>query len=112
MCHSYFAGDLAGRGVLPDHEAVDGEPEPVIGGAGLGADVAGHRAVCLQPEPDEGPEPVPAHPAPPHRPGLDPQAAEDHQTRPAQVSAAPGRGRGHPAQNHADFPQSLLPGRH
>ena len=31
----------------------------VVGGTGLGAHVARHRPVRLQPEPDEGPQPVP-----------------------------------------------------
>ena len=66
--------------------------------------------------------------ASPNRPGLRPAAAEDAEARPAEVSAAPGKlslschtschschtggGGGHPAQNYANIPQSLLPGRH
>ena len=71
--------------------------------------MAGHGPLRLQPEPDEGPEPVPADPAAPHSPGLHAEAAEDHQARTEEVSSTPGRGRGHPTQDHTNIPQSLLP---
>ena len=48
------AGDPARRGVLPDHEAADGQPEPSERGARLGADVAGHRPLRVLPGAHEG----------------------------------------------------------
>ena len=63
-----FLGDPSRRSVLPDHEAVDREPKPVVRGAGLGADVACHRALCLQPAADERSHPVPKDKETPHCP--------------------------------------------
>ena len=104
-----FLGDPSRRSVLPDHEAVDREPKPVVRGTGLGTDVAGHRPLCLLPEPHEGPQPVPEDAQAPHSHGLHPAAAEDDAARPEEVPAPPGRGGGHPAQDNPDIPQSLLP---
>ena len=56
-----------------------------------------------------GPESIPADAAAPDRAGLCAAAAEDPAARPAEVPAAPGGGGGHPAQDHADLPQSLFP---
>ena len=131
------AGDPAGRGVLPDHEAADGQPEPSERGARLGADVAGHRPLRVLPGAHEGALRLPEvgepsnqntlwtpfingskyldltqDAAPPDRHGLGAAVAEDAAPRAAEVPAAPGRGRGHPAQDHTDIPQGLLPGRH
>ena len=58
-------------GLLPDHETADGQSEPAERGEGMGADVAGHRAVRLQPGTHEGADSIPEDPAAPHRPGLD-----------------------------------------
>ena len=72
-----LSGDTSGRGLLSSDEAVDGEPEPVVGRAGMGAHVVGHRAVRVLPEPHEGLEPVSAHQETSHSHGLHPEAAED-----------------------------------
>ncbi len=53
----YFAGDPPRRGLLPDHEAAYGQPQPSERGAGLGAHVAGHGAVRVLAGSDEGAEP-------------------------------------------------------
>ncbi len=55
---------------------------------------------------------VPTHPTSSHSYGLDSASAEDSSPRPKEVSTPPGRGRGHPAQDHADLPQGLLPRRY
>ena len=127
------AGDPARRGVLPDHEAADGQPEPAERGARLGADVAGHRTLRVLAGAHEGAIRVPEvntawtssmngskyldydltqDAAPPDRHGLGAAAAEDAAPRAAEVPSAPGRGGGHPAQDYTDIPQGLLPGRH
>ncbi len=53
----YFAGDPPRRGLLPDHEAAYGQPQPSERGAGLGAHVAGHGAVRVLAGAHEGAQP-------------------------------------------------------
>ena len=56
-----------------------------------------------------GTDSIPEDQAPPHRAGLAAQTAEDAAQRPAQIPTAPGRSRGHSAQDYADLPQGVLP---
>ena len=42
-----FTGTIARRDLLPNHETADGQSEPIERGARMGADVAGHWAVCM-----------------------------------------------------------------
>ena len=56
----------------------------------MGADVVGHGAVCLQSEPDEGPEPVPENKTSSHRSGFGSETPENSETWPEKVSTSPG----------------------
>lgn len=69
-----------------------------------------NRSICFFVCAYVGTDSIPEDEAPPHRAGLAAQTTEDAAQRPAQVPTAPGRGRGHPAQDYADLPQGVLSG--
>ena len=71
------AGDPAGRDLLPDHQAADGQPEPAERGARLGAHVARHRLLRAVHQPAQGGDALPALQAQPGLRRLSQQAPED-----------------------------------
>jgi hypothetical protein len=103
------SGNPKRRSLLPDHETVDRQPKPDVRGERLGIDVAGHGTLCLFPGLDERIDLIPEDSKTPNCHGFDPEAAKDTETWPAKVPTSPSRGRGHPAQDHPDLPQGVLP---
>lgn len=78
----------------------------------MGTHVAGHWFVRLLSESPERTNAFLENAQTSHIAGLPAATAKNPQKRPEEVPAAPGGSGGHPAQNHTNIPQSLLPRRH